>query len=346
MYLRLLLLFTCLVVGPLFGRSRTDVIVMKNGDRFTCEIKTLDRGVLSARLEYVDGIISIQWSKVARIESSQLFLVQTQDGSVYEGTIRTAATAGEEPVKIQITETSQQLEVVAREQIVGMNQGSESFWRRFSGNFNTGLIYSRGNNTTQYSLGSDLTYRRERWSAEANVSSALSTSNRETASTRNQINMDGLRLLPWNNWFYTGIGSFLQSSQQEISRQTSLGGGIGRYLKNTNRARIYLVGGFAWQNTQYQSQVNLNQQAAAGLISGNVQLFVFRKTNLTLDGILFPALNQPGRVRFYTNSVYSIQIFKQFWWNFSFYGNWDNKPPDKLPGSDYGTSSGISYSFN
>jgi hypothetical protein len=31
--------------------------------------------------------------------------------------------------------------------------------------------------------------------------------------------------------------------------------------------------------------------------------------------------------------------------NFSFYGNLDNQPPQGFSGSDYGTSSGISYSF-
>lgn len=169
MNLRVALLCCSLFINPLFGRPRTDVIVIKNGDRFTCEIKTLDRGVLYAALDYIDGTISIEWGKVARIESTQLFLVQTQNGSIYQGAIRTATTPGEEPVKIEIDQPMQQPEVVAQTQVVRMNQASESFWRRFSGSFDTGLIYSKGNDTTQYSLGSDLTYRRERWSAEATL---------------------------------------------------------------------------------------------------------------------------------------------------------------------------------
>ncbi len=40
-----------------------------------------------------------------------------------------------------------------------------------------------------------------------------------------------LETLAWNNWFYAGDASFLQSSVQEISLQTTVGGGIGRYLK-------------------------------------------------------------------------------------------------------------------
>ena len=53
---------------------------MKNGDRITCEVKGLEGGVLTVNLDYVDGTLSIDWLKVARLESSYLFLVTLQDG--------------------------------------------------------------------------------------------------------------------------------------------------------------------------------------------------------------------------------------------------------------------------
>ncbi len=344
---RHVILLLVLLAVPLFGRPKTDTIVMKNGDRFTCEIKQLNRGVLYAGLDYVDGTVSIDWSKVARVESTQLFLVHTQDGTIYEGTIRTPGTPAEEPVKIEIVGAPQQQEVVERRQIVELDQASESFWRRFSGSIDSGMIYSKGNNTAQYNLGSDLTFRKEGWSAGLSYSSNLSTSNRETAATRNQVDFNGLRFIRWNNWYYTSLGSFLQSSQQGINLQTSLGGGIGRFFRNTNRTRIGLTGGFTWQNTQYDSSLLYpSEKAVAGLIAGNVQVFIFKKTTLIVDATLLPVLSQPGRVRFNTNASYSIQIIKNLWWKFTFYGNWDSRPPGGLSGSDYGSSSGISYSFN
>jgi hypothetical protein len=54
-----------------------------------------------------------------------------------------------------------------------------------------------------------------------------------------------------NNWFCTGVSSFLQSSEQEIDLQSNLGGGIGRYQKNTNHSTIAVMGGVGWQNTKY-----------------------------------------------------------------------------------------------
>jgi hypothetical protein len=46
-----------------------------------------------------------------------------------------------------------------------------------------------------------------------------------------------------------------------------------------------------------------------------------------------------------TNASYYIKLFSDLSWNFSFYGNWDNQPPPTLSGSDYGTSSGLSWTF-
>ena len=63
----------------LFARDNTDIIVMKNGDRMTCEIKALSAGVLSVKLNYVQGTIGVQWSEVAHLESNQLFLVTDRE---------------------------------------------------------------------------------------------------------------------------------------------------------------------------------------------------------------------------------------------------------------------------
>ena len=96
-------------------------------------------------------------------------------------------------------------------------------------------------------------YRRERWSSQASVNSTFASSSGASVATRNQIDISSMRLLRWNNWFYSGTGDFLQSSVQGIDLQTTLGGGIGRYLLNSNHASLYLLGGFAWQNAQYKT---------------------------------------------------------------------------------------------
>jgi hypothetical protein len=335
------------MVAPVLARDSTDVIVMINGDHLTGEIKGLDGGVLYISMQYILGTSQVQWSKVDHIESKQLFLVKTEGGSVYTGALSTAEVAAGRPVSIEVVEEQGKHITLERTTVVQMDQTSEKFWRRFNGEIDTGVIYSKGNQSTQFNLSSDLGYPRERWAATASYNSTLATSTGVTASTRNQINLGAQHLLPWNNWFYAGLGGLLQSSVQGIRLQSSFGGGIGRYLANTNRATIYLLGGFAWQRTQYTQAIVPagTQDVAAGVIAGGAKLFKFNKTNLNVTGSVFPAISAPGRVYSSMNVSYYIKITGNLSWNVSVYGNWDNQPPPTFTGSDYGTSSGLSWTF-
>jgi len=347
MNLRTLLIGCLLMVAPLLARESTDVIVMKNGDHLTGEIKGLSGGVLYVSMSYILGTSDVQWSKVDHIESKQLFLVKTEDGSVYTGTLATAESAGGRPMTIEVVESSSKQTPLERPTVVEMDQTSEHFWQRFNGEINTGITYTKGNQSTQYNLSSDVAYPRERWSATASYNSTLSSSTGNTATTRNQLNVGAQRLLRWNNWFYAGEGGLLQSSEQGINHQGNIGGGIGRYFLNSNRTKIYLLGGFAWQQTTYAPSVFVSgaQNVATGLLSGGLKFYRFNKTTIEFTGSVFPAISQPGRVYTNVNASYYIKLSGSLSWNVSFYGNWDNQPPPTFSGSDYGTSSGLSITF-
>ena len=348
MITRAIALFSALLFSvPLFAREKTDVIVMKNGDRFTCEIKGLSAGVLSVKVSYVDGTMSVQWSQVAHLESNQLFLVHTESGAVYTGKVSTTGASDDPPIKIETAEAPIQEVQVAQRKVIKLSETSEGFWHRFDGAVNTGLLYSKGNESTQYNVSSQVAYNRERWSSELNFNSSLASSNGASLTTRNQTDLSTLKLLRWNNWFYAGMASFLQSSVQEINLQTTLGAGIGRYLKNTNRASIYVFGGLGWQNVGYR-QNTLDegpQNAAVGVVAGEIKAFKFKKTNVDVTASLIPSISDAGRVHFNTNAAYYIKLINDLSWNFSFYGSWDSRPPPTFPKSDYGTSSGLSWTF-
>ena len=151
-----LILFLAL---PLFGRENTDVIFMQNGDRMTGQVKGLDAGVLYVSLPYVIQTFSVDWTKVARIESKQLFIVKTEDGTVYRGVLTTAESAKDRPVKIEVLEAPDKQFWIEQTQIVQIAETSDKFWQRFNGAVNLGIAYTKGNETVQYTLGSQTEYR-------------------------------------------------------------------------------------------------------------------------------------------------------------------------------------------
>src|SRR5215472_12288722 len=306
MKLGILLCIGILAAAPLGARDKTDVLIMKNGDHLTCEIKSLDSGVLYVSLDYILGTSSLQWSKVARIESKQLFILKTQDGSVHTGTLNTVEAGPERPVQIRVEGTPEQAKTVDRSQVVNIGETSPKVWQRFNGSIDSGIIFSKANLNTQYSLNANAQYMQERWNASSMFSSTLSNSSGAAVASRNDLSFAGMHLLRWNNYYYGGLADFLQSSEQGIQLQTSLGGGIGRYLKNTNHATLSVLTGAAWQNTKYDEakRTGPTQQVVSALVVGDLKLFRVNKTTLDVTATLYPALNAPGRVRFNTNASY------------------------------------------
>jgi hypothetical protein len=67
MKLRAKILLLLLLSVPLLARESSDIIVMKNGDHLTGEIKGLSQGVLYISMQYILGTSQVQWSKVDHI---------------------------------------------------------------------------------------------------------------------------------------------------------------------------------------------------------------------------------------------------------------------------------------
>jgi hypothetical protein len=339
---------TLLAPATLHAGDKTDVLYMKNGDRMTCEIKSLNAGSLQVSLDYVEGTISVQWSKVQRLDSRKLFIVTLEDGSVYSGTLSIAEkVAKDEPTQLQLSSGPGSFVLIDKTHIVNMGETSENFWQRFAVDLQSGIIYSKGNQSAQYNISSSVTYARPRWAIGVDVNSALSSNAGAEASTRNQLNFDAYHLLPWKNYFYAGQVGLLQSTEQGIDLRTNVGGGIGRYLKHSGRVSLSVVGGLAWQNTQYSPSASSEapQDILAGLINSNLRVVSFSKTSLNVSLGVLPAISDPGRFFFNTNATFYVKLFSNLTYNLSFYGSWDTEPPATYSGSDYGFSSGLGWSF-
>lgn len=341
------LLATILVPASLYAGEKNDVLYMRNGDRVTCEIKSLNAGSLQVSVDYVDGTISVQWSKVQRLESKRLFIVTLEDGSVYSGTMSIAEAGPDEPTRLQITAGPGDFVLIDKKRIVQMGETSEKFWERFAVNIQSGVIYSKGNQSTQYNISSSVTYPRPRWAASIAFNSSLSASSGVDASTRNQLGVSAYHLLPWKNFFYAGQVGFLQSTEQGIDLRSSVGGGVGKYLKHSGQFSVAALAGLGWQNTRYSPTADPEapQDILALLINGSLRVVTFSKTNLDLTFNALPALSDPGRFFFNANATFYVKLWSNLTYNLSAYGSWDTEPPATYSGSDYGLSSGLGWSF-
>jgi hypothetical protein len=121
-------------------------------------------------------------------------------------------------------------------------------------------------------------------------------------------------MLSRTNYFLGAIATFLQSSVQGIDRQTSLGIGLGRYLKNTNRFRFWVLAGAGWQKTTYTPSIinQPHQNIGVALVSSDLQAFAFKKTRLDITSTVFPAMGgQKGRVFYKATCDVLYQALRQ-----------------------------------
>ena len=132
-----------LAVSPLPGREKSDVIVMKNGDKITCEVKSLSSNTLYISVDYILNTLSVDWTKVDHIESKQLFLVRTQDGTVYTGALSTPATPAGRPFEIEVVEAPESKVTLERAKVVSLGETSASFWQRLLRNHSPTLAALR-----------------------------------------------------------------------------------------------------------------------------------------------------------------------------------------------------------
>ena len=65
--------------SPLAAKRTDDVVIMRNGDRFTGEIKKLDQGILYFKAGYMLEPAALDWTQVDSLESRDRFFVILTD---------------------------------------------------------------------------------------------------------------------------------------------------------------------------------------------------------------------------------------------------------------------------
>src|SRR5438477_2743404 len=73
---------------PLLAKRKDDVVVMKNGDKFTGEIKSLQYGELIFKSDYMKDSVHLDWKRVETLQSQDKYIVSLGDGHRVMGTIR------------------------------------------------------------------------------------------------------------------------------------------------------------------------------------------------------------------------------------------------------------------
>lgn len=330
---------------PLHAQRR-DVIVMKNGDRLTGEVKRLEHGQLYVELEYVSGkTVALDWVEVEELSSTAHYVVSLNNGKRLSGSIGKSAEGSAEDFHIEEAGTTVR---VASPQVVEIQPQKRNFWRQLKGSINIGQSYTSGNGQKALELGFDAKYLSTKYLIQTSFSSTLTGQAGAEDTRRYNVNLLGGRFLSRNN-LILGLADLLHSSQQSLDLRTTVGSGYGRYFVRATRSELMAFGGLVFTNEQFDPNSALKptstQQNVEGLLGLHYSTYQFNKAQFETSAQLYPGISDAGRVRSRLESSLRYKLVHELNLQFTFWDNFDSKPPVDAKKNELGVSTTFGWSF-
>ena len=336
----ILTLFLLILLNNSIFSQKTDVVILNNGDRLTGEVKYLRVGILTYKTDNMETV-EIQWNKIKSIETKNFYEVEVADGRVFFGSISPSHDEGMMTVNGVTIDHELFMKYVVR-----INRIKESFWDILDGSVKLGFSFTKASNIGQLSLGGNAKYRTKINVSELSLNSVITTTEKEPTSSKNDLTFSYQHNLQYQ-WFATGIASLQENSELGIKLRASLGGGVGNNFIQTQNQWLYTFAGLS-VNREAKIDQTESINNIEGLISAQYQFFKYdhpKATFLTYI-FVFPSLSNLGRFRFNYNIEMSWEMVLDFYWDLTFYFEYDNQPQSEdASQSDYNIQTSLKYIF-
>jgi putative salt-induced outer membrane protein YdiY len=338
----LVLLLACLCIPA--QAKRKDVVIMKNGDQLTGQVKRLQSGLLYMETDYVSGNIGLDWNQVESVQSTATYRIVLNNGQRLEGKIEKQSGEKAKTEDFLIREATEEVQVPSAV-IVSMDTKKPTFWRELQGGIDFGYSFTSGNSQSTLNADTSAAYQTPGWKVATSLDSTFSGRSGASNTNREDLQASFTKFLNRNS-FVAAISDFLHSSEQDLNLRTILGGGYGRYLRRTTNSNLAWLGGIVYARESFDTSagqpLNQNAEAVVGLQYNYVR-FDFGEINSQFQA--FPGLTDAGRVRLKTNNSLTIKLRNNFYLAFTLWDNFDSRPPMTAKKNELGISSGLGWSF-
>jgi len=324
--------------------KRKDVVIMKNGDHITGQVKRLQGGLLYMETDYVSGNIGLDWDQVESVQSTATYRILLNSGQRLEGKIEKQSGEKANNEDFLIREATEEVQVPSAT-IVSMDTKKPTFWRDLQGAIDFGYSFTSGNSQSTLNADTNAAYQTPGWKAAVSLDSTFSGRSGASNTNREDLQATFTRFLNRNS-FVSALSDFLHSSEQDLNLRTTLGGGYGRYFIRTTNSNLAWLGGVVYTHESFDTAAGQpsdhNIEAVVGLEYNYIR-FNFGEFDSQVR--VFPGLTDTGRVRLTTNNVLTIKLRNNFYLAFTLWDNFDSRPPMTAKRNELGISSGIGWSF-
>lgn len=323
-----------------WARDKVDVVTLSNGDRVTGEIKKLSVGILEVSTDHM-GTLSIEWVAVRSVESEQLFELEESGGEKFFGSLRPGAEVGE----LEVLGLAGAAYVLNHESVVRLAQQERRMVDRWSGYVDLGVSLASANQQQDFTLDAETTYQTRKTRVQTSISGSLSDREDVDQTSRADLSSVYQRDLGRRWFWYTGL-ALSRNEELALDLRTTVGGGGGRYVWQTNRAQWSLFSGLSGVKEEYADTTG-GEWSMELVLASDYQLYLFagRETTLTANLAVMPSLTVGGRYRVELSASFRRKLVRDFTISFSLNESYDSVPPEDAESSDTRFKTTLGWSF-
>lgn len=343
-----------LCLAPAVLAAKTDVVRLINGDDVTGEVKSLEFSELRYSTDSM-GTVSIEWEEIVSLTSNQSLQVEVTSGTRYFGNLLPASAEG--LIAVGRGENVQELEIMAVVRITPI-ETDEKIWQRLEGSVKFGFDSDKASSVTSANLNANVRYRARTFLLGLDITGSFTDQPGAETTQNTRIAWNYQRFRP-NRWFTDWSISVEQNDAQGIDNRITVGGGLGRYLIQSNNNQFSLLGGLvATRETQTSigpeipiegpeptstDDASVNGEGKIGIS------YLHRRNEPSSDIIfttdIFPRLEDFSNFRSNSNLSVRREIIDDLFFDLSFFYNYLSDPPAGAEKDDYGVITSIGYSF-
>ena len=178
------------------------------------------------------------------------------------------------------------------------------------------------------------------------LDTVLTDSATNDASQRQSLDLDYKRLLK-NRWLLATTVSLNRNDELGIDMRTSVGGGGGRILRQTDHSSLILEGGLqATREDLTGSTTDEETFEAYATLTWDWFRYDAPELDLSTTFEIIPNLSDTGRVRGELDIKLKWEMIEDLFWQLEFYESYDSRPVAAgAEQNDYGVITSLGYDF-
>ena len=319
--------------------AKTDIVVLKSGDRITGEVKGIEGGLLSFSTDAM-GTVNIEWRYIDHVISSVNQSVNMTDGRRLFGRL----SATEDSEKIGIETDTGLIEVLA-ENVFSAWPVENTYWDQSDLDISLGLDYSKSTEIADLSLAVDWSHREPDILTTASLTSDITTRSDADDQKSHQLQFARQYLQP-NSRFRSWLANYESNDSLDLDYRIYAGGMFGKYILRRNDRWLSLAGGMIVTEEKFSNTSSQTSLEAAFNMRFNLFRFVDPERTLDLKFTLFPSLTKFGRIRSDVRTTFSLDVTDDLTWSMDVYYQGDSEPPaETAANSDWGVTTYFGWSL-